>query len=112
MTRWSAVLLAFALVPLASADDKKAELKLTADEEAVIALTNAERKKAEKELFAIFESVDGEFTFTEAEMPSLDLLPMRVDVSKMLLRVTQDMDEKGEYDFDSTGIRLEIPRDV
>lgn len=67
------------------------------------------RKKAEKELFAIFESVDGEFTFTEAEMPSLDLLPLRVDVSKMLLRVTQDMDEKGEYDFDSSGIRLEIP---
>ena len=50
MTRWSAVLLAFALVPLASADDKKAELKLTADEKAVIELTNAERKKAEKEL--------------------------------------------------------------
>ena len=54
MTRWSAVLLAFALAPLAWADDKKddkkSELKLTADEEAVIVLTNAERKKAEKEL--------------------------------------------------------------
>ena len=54
MTRWSAVLLAFALAPLTWADEKKddtkAELKLTADEEAVIELTNAERKKAEKEL--------------------------------------------------------------
>jgi len=34
------------------------------------------------------------------------LLPLRVDVAKMLLRVTQDKDEKGEYDFDATGIRL------
>ena len=54
MTRWSVVLLAFALGPLAAADDKKddpkAEMKPTADEEAVIELTNAERKKAEKEL--------------------------------------------------------------
>lgn len=54
MTRWSAVLLAFALAPFTWADEKKddtkVELKLTADEKAVIELTNAERKKAEKEL--------------------------------------------------------------
>ena len=58
MTRWSAVLLAFALAPLVWADDKKdtkkddpkAVLKLTDDEKAVIELTNAERKKAEKPL--------------------------------------------------------------
>ena len=37
---------------------------------------------------------------------------MRVDVSKMLMRVMQDKDEKGEYDFDQTGIRLEIPPDI
>ena len=37
---------------------------------------------------------------------------MRVDVSRMLLRVTQDKDEKGEYDFDSTGVRLDIPSDI
>jgi hypothetical protein len=30
----------------------------------------------------------------------------------MLLRVTQHKDEKGEYDFDSTGIHLEIPTDI
>ena len=70
------------------------------------------RKKAEKELFDICESAEGEFTFTERTLPQLDLLPLRVDVSRMLLRVTQDRDEKGEYDFDSTGIRLHIPRDV
>ena len=70
------------------------------------------RKKAEKEIFDLFDSPEGEFTFTEHSLPELDLLPLRVDVSKMLLRVTQDKDEKGEYDFDSTGIRLDIPHDV
>jgi len=70
------------------------------------------RKKAEKELFDLFDIVEGEFKFTEAEMPPLDLLPLRVDVAKMLLRVAQDKDEKGEYDFDATGIRLEIPSDI
>lgn len=70
------------------------------------------RKKAERELYDLFDLQEGEFTFTEREMPTLDLLPLRVDVSKMLLRITQDKDEKGEYDFDSTGIRLEIPHDI
>ena len=63
------------------------------------------RKKAEKELFDLCDSIEGDFTFTERLLPNLDLLPLRVDVSRMLLRVTQDRDEKGEYDFDSTGIR-------
>jgi hypothetical protein len=70
------------------------------------------RKKAERELYDIFDIQDGTFTFTETDMPSLDLLPLRVDVAKMLLRVTQDKDEKGDYDFDATGIRLDIPTDI
>jgi hypothetical protein len=70
------------------------------------------RKKAEGELYDIFDAVEGEFTFIERDMPALDLLPLRVDVSKMLLRVTQHKDEKGEYDFDDTGLHLEIPRDI
>lgn len=70
------------------------------------------RKKAEKELYDLLESVEGEFTFVEQELPALDLLPLRVDVSKMLLRVAQHRDEKGDYDFDSSGIRLDIPRDI
>ncbi len=69
------------------------------------------RKKAEKELFDLFECAEGDFTFTEKHLPELELLPLRVDVSKMLLRVSQDRDEKGEYDFDSTGIRWDIPGD-
>ncbi|HSP32700.1 MAG TPA: DUF4388 domain-containing protein [Thermoanaerobaculia bacterium] len=69
------------------------------------------RKKAEKELFDLFQCAEGEFTFKEKDLPKLDLLPLRVDVSKMLLRVSQDHDEKGEYDFDATGIRWDIPGD-
>ncbi|HUP45512.1 MAG TPA: DUF4388 domain-containing protein [Thermoanaerobaculia bacterium] len=67
------------------------------------------RKKAEKEIFDLCELTEGEFVFTERYLPALDLLPLRVDVSRMLLRVMQDRDEKGEYDFDATGIRMQIP---
>ncbi|HEX9160415.1 MAG TPA: DUF4388 domain-containing protein [Thermoanaerobaculia bacterium] len=84
------------------------ELQILTEEELVRFL----RKKAEKELFDLFESTEGEFTFTEADLPALDLLPMRVDVARMLLRVSQDMDEKGEYDFDATGVHLDIPHDI
>jgi hypothetical protein len=70
------------------------------------------RKKAEGELYDLFDLQEGEFAFSECDLPALDLLPMRVDVSRMLLRVTQDKDEKGEYDFDSTGVRLDIPSDI
>jgi Domain of unknown function (DUF4388) len=84
------------------------ELRMLTEEQLVRFL----RKKAEKEIFDLFDSEDGEFVFNESEMPLLELLPMRVDVSGMLLRVTQNLDEKDEYDFDSTGIRLDIPRDI
>ena len=70
------------------------------------------RKKAEGELYDLFDLQEGAFTFTERDLPTLDLLPMRVDVSRMLLRVTQHKDEKGQYDFDDTGVRLELPRDI
>ena len=58
------------------------------------------RKKAERELFDLFECIDGQFQFDELEMPKLQLLPLRVDISGLLLRLTQRMDEKGTYDFD------------
>ena len=70
------------------------------------------RKKAERELFDLCEIVDGQFIFDETRLPKLDLLPLRVDVSRMLLRVSQDRDEKGEYDMDSTGIRMKIDLDA
>jgi uncharacterized protein YkwD len=53
MPRCAVLLVALTLVPFGWADekkdDKKGELKLTADEQALIDLTNAERKKAELE---------------------------------------------------------------
>ena len=70
------------------------------------------RKKAEKELFDLFEVVDGEFSFTERDLPELDFLPISVDVGRIMLRITQDRDEKGEYDFDATGIGFELPDDL
>ena len=70
------------------------------------------RKKAERELYDLFDLQEREFTFTERELPKLDMVPIRIDVAKMLLRVTQDKDEKGEYDFDSSGVRLDIPTDI
>src|SRR5260370_29279320 len=66
------------------------------------------RKKAERELFDLFESIDGEFRFDEREMPQMQLLPLRCDVSGLLLRLTQRMDEKGSYDFyDVSGLHWE-----
>lgn len=84
------------------------DLEIVSEEDVVRYL----RKKAEKELFDLFKRHEGEFTFDERELPDLDLLPLRVEVSRMLLRITQQMDEKGEYDFDASGIRLDIPTDV
>ena len=98
MAAWKSIAVAKALV----------ELRMLTEEQLVRFL----RKKAEKEIFDLFDSEDGEFVFTEFDLPQLELLPMRIDVSGMLLRVTQNLDEKEEYDFDSTGIRLDIPRDI
>ncbi len=67
------------------------------------------RKKAEAEIFGLFGSVKGEFRFIDDELPDIDLLPLRVDVAKALLRITQQMDESGDYDYDQSGIRLDIP---
>ena len=66
------------------------------------------RKKAERKLFDLVDCADGEFQFDERNLPKLQLLPLRVDVSGLLLRLTQRMDEKGEYDFDdASGLHWE-----
>ena len=83
------------------------EMQILSEQELVRYL----RKKAEKQLFDLCELTEGEFVFTERDLPKLDFLPMRVDVSRMLLRVMQDRDERGEYDFDST-TRLKTQRDI
>jgi Domain of unknown function (DUF4388) len=71
------------------------------------------RKKAERELFHLFDLAEGDFKFTDLDLPKhIDLLPLRIDVTNMLLRVTQHRDEKDEYDLDSTGVHLKIPTDI
>lgn len=68
------------------------------------------RKKAESELFQLFRIEDGEFEFVAGSLPTLDLLPLRVDVAEALLHVTQQIDERSHFDFDSSGIHLELPK--
>ncbi len=68
------------------------------------------RKKAEAEIFDLFKTTGGEFTFRDESLPEMDLLPLRVDVSKALLHVTQQLDEKDEFDFDESGINLDMPQ--
>src|SRR5712692_2418887 len=41
------------------------------------------RKKAESELFDLFECADGEFHFDDRQLPQMQLLPMRVDVTNL-----------------------------
>jgi uncharacterized protein DUF4388 len=83
-----------------------AELDLVSEEDVIRYL----RKKAESELFDLFNCTDGEFAFDELEMPQLQLLPLRIDVANLLLRLMQRMDEKGEYDFDdASGLHFERP---
>ncbi len=67
------------------------------------------RKKIEMELFDLFRETEGEFRFNPDERPAIDLLPLRVNVSNLLLRVMQQMDENEAYDFDASGIHLQIP---
>lgn len=81
------------------------KLKLVAPDD----MTRFLRKKAEREVFGLFDVRDAEFSFNDREMPTLELLPLRVDLSAMLLRITQNMDENGEYDFDASGINLDLP---
>jgi hypothetical protein len=83
------------------------ELDLMSEEELMRFL----RKKAENEVFQVLEKEEGEFTFDEKDLPSIDLLPLRLDVANLLLRVVQQKDEAGEYDFDST-ISGKIPQDL
>lgn len=68
------------------------------------------RKKAEAEMFHLFRTNDGEFEFVANAVPDIDLLPLRVDVARSLLYVTQQIDEKNAFDFDSSGISVELPK--
>lgn len=61
--------------------------------------------KAEDEIFSIFLCEEGEFTFEPKDLPALELLPLRVDVTKTMIKVSQRLDEGENYDFDASWTR-------
>ena len=63
--------------------------------------------KAEDEIYGIFLCQDGEFRFIE-QLPELELLPLRIDVTKAVLKVSQRLDEGEDFDFDSSGTHHKI----
>ena len=50
-------------------------------------------RKVENEILRLFQSHKGHFQFVDHELPGLDLLPLKLDVTEALLRVSQRMDE-------------------
>lgn len=50
------------------------------------ALTRAMRVKAEEEIVNVFEWTDGEFTFIEGDPPSLQLVPVRLEIPPLVIR--------------------------
>ena len=66
------------------------------------------RRKVEEEIYGIFLAENGEFVFLDEELPELELLPIRIDITKTVLRITQRLDEKEDYDFDSSGTHVPI----
>lgn len=63
------------------------------------------QRKGEMEIAELFRMTEGEFSFDEGERPELDLIPLRIDLS----RLTQQMYQHGWYKFDASGIRVQIP---
>jgi hypothetical protein len=55
------------------------------------------REKVESEIFNLLQTDEGRFQFVE-DLPDLDMLPLKVDVTRTLLRVTQRMDEGADFD--------------
>lgn len=55
------------------------------------------REKVESEIFNLLQTDEGRFQFVE-DLPDLDVLPLKVDVTRTLLRVTQRMDEGADFD--------------
>lgn len=55
------------------------------------------REKVEGEIFNLLQTEEGRFQFVE-DLPPLDVVPLKVDVTKTLLRVTQRIDEGDGFD--------------
>lgn len=66
------------------------------------------RLKAEDEIYSIFLCDQGEFRFVPSELPELDLLPMKIDVTKAVVKICQRLDEGDDkFDFDSSWTRVQ-----
>jgi hypothetical protein len=64
------------------------------------------KRKMEEEIYGIFLAEDGDFIFVDDRLPELDLLPLRIDVNKTVLKISQRLDERENFDFDSSGTRI------
>jgi hypothetical protein len=51
------------------------------------------RKKVEEEIYDIFLWPDGDFEFTDAEKPKMDLVPMNVDLTGIVMEGSRRVDE-------------------
>jgi PAS domain S-box-containing protein len=60
------------------------------------ALTSAMRVKAEEEIVSVFEWQEGEFTFIEGDPPSLQLVPVRLELPPIVARGLERAARKGE----------------
>lgn len=55
------------------------------------------REKVESEIFSLLQTEEGRFQFVE-DLPDLDVVPMKVDITRTLLRVSQRIDEGDSFD--------------
>jgi len=55
------------------------------------------REKVEGEIFCLLQTEEGRFQFVE-DLPDLDVVPMKVDITRTLLRVSQRIDEGADFD--------------
>jgi PAS domain S-box-containing protein len=61
-------------------------------------LTRAMRLKAEEEIVSIFEWEEGEFTFIEGDPPSLQLVPVRLEIPPIVVRGLRRAGREAEAD--------------
>jgi hypothetical protein len=55
------------------------------------------REKVEGEIFSLLQTEEGRFQFVE-DLPDLDMVPLKVDITRTLLRVSQRLDEGEDFD--------------
>src|ERR1051326_3800792 len=51
------------------------------------------RRKAEEEIYDIFLWTDGEFYFVDDELPQMEMIPLQVDVTGIIMEGTRRVDE-------------------